>query len=186
MRVALVAVALVAAVSVAAPGDAAAKKKPACWKALLTDWYDGRIDKTYPLACYREALKHLPTDVEIYSSARDDIQRALQTAIQHHQTQVPPGAGNTSRNGTGTRTDTTATTPTSRGDDGGPSASGGAPGRHNGGGPVGGFLGGFSDSADSVPVPLLILAGLAVLLIAAGVAGIVVRHLQTRQTRPAP
>src|ERR1700710_58635 len=52
-----------------------------CWKALLNDWYDGRIDNTYAIHCYTDALKHLPPDVQTYSSAHDDIERALQSAI---------------------------------------------------------------------------------------------------------
>ena len=62
-------------------GPAAAKGKTPCWKTLINDWYDGRIDGTYPIHCYRDALKHLPTDVETYSSARDDIKQALQKRI---------------------------------------------------------------------------------------------------------
>src|SRR5581483_2293465 len=62
-------------------GSAAAKSTPPCWKSLINDWYDGRIDRTYPIQCYRDALKHLPTDVETYSSARDDIKQALQKRI---------------------------------------------------------------------------------------------------------
>ena len=53
-----------------------------CWKALLNDWYDGRIDKVYARHCYQDALKHLPDDVATYSSARDDIQRALLAATK--------------------------------------------------------------------------------------------------------
>ena len=60
---------------------ASAKGKPPCWKTLINDWYDGRIDGTYPIHCYREALQHLPTDVDTYSSARDDIKQALQKRI---------------------------------------------------------------------------------------------------------
>ena len=40
-----------------------------------------------------------------------------------------------------------------------------------------------AESASSVPIPLLILAGLALLLIAAGSAGYVIRRVQAR--RPA-
>ena len=53
-----------------------------CWKALLNDWYDGRIDNTYALHCYTDALKHLPPDVQTYSSAHDDIERALIAVTQ--------------------------------------------------------------------------------------------------------
>jgi hypothetical protein len=52
-----------------------------CAKVLLRDWADGRIDGTYPLACYRIALKSLPTDLQVYSSAPEDISQALQQRI---------------------------------------------------------------------------------------------------------
>jgi hypothetical protein len=55
-----------------------------CAKALLHDWSDGRIDGTYPVRCYRAALKSLPTDLEIYSSAPDDITQALSRRISEH------------------------------------------------------------------------------------------------------
>ena len=60
-------------------GPAAAKEP--CWKTLIDDWYDGRIDNVYPVACYRAALEHMPEDVAQYSSLGDDINRALQAAI---------------------------------------------------------------------------------------------------------
>jgi len=40
--------------------------------------------------------------------------------------------------------------------------------------------------ADSVPVPLLVLAGLAMLLISAGAVGMVTRRLHARRVRPGP
>ena len=58
----------------------AAAKDP-CWKTLIDDWYDGRIDNVYPVACYRAALEHMPEDIAQYSSLGDDINRALQAAI---------------------------------------------------------------------------------------------------------
>nr|MBA2463009.1 hypothetical protein [Actinomycetota bacterium] len=39
-------------------------------------------------------------------------------------------------------------------------------------------------SSDSIPVPLLVLAGLALLLVAAGSVGYVVRRLQARRVPP--
>jgi hypothetical protein len=41
-----------------------------------------------------------------------------------------------------------------------------------------------NDSASSVPVPLLVLAGLALLLIAGGSAGYFVRRYQNRNNPP--
>ena len=49
-----------------------------CWQRVIADWSDnGRIDRVYPVTCYREAISHLPEDLLSYSSAPDDIQRAL-------------------------------------------------------------------------------------------------------------
>jgi hypothetical protein len=53
----------------------------ACAQTLLADWSDGRIDRTYPIACYRAALRSLPTDLRVYSSAPDDIGQALSQRI---------------------------------------------------------------------------------------------------------
>ena len=52
-----------------------------CESRLLADWSDGRIDATYPVRCYRTALKLLPADLRIYSSAPDDIAHALSRSL---------------------------------------------------------------------------------------------------------
>jgi hypothetical protein len=52
-----------------------------CGTRVLDDWRDGRIDGTYPVACYRQALAHLPEDVRVYSTAQADITRALQAQL---------------------------------------------------------------------------------------------------------
>ena len=139
-----------------------------CWKAQLNDWYDGRIDKVYARHCYQDALKHLPDDVATYSSARDDILRALQSASTTAKTGT-----------TGTTTGADATIPPS-GSDG----SGGQPGRE----PEQG-VSGVADTlnpgdASSVPVPLLVLGGLAILLVAAGGAGLIAKRVQARRQQP--
>ena len=56
---------------------ATGQAQTSCSTALLQDWRDGRIDGTYPVACYRTALSQLPEDLRIYSSAESDIKRAL-------------------------------------------------------------------------------------------------------------
>src|SRR2546421_303027 len=56
--------------------SAAAAPTP-CWKTLLNDYFrDGRIDQTYQLKCYNQALSHLDEDTLIYGSARRRLQRA--------------------------------------------------------------------------------------------------------------
>ena len=144
-----------------------------CWNALIRDWYDGRIDKTYEVHCYRDALKHLPQDVRTYSDAYDVISRALADATRGKKRVdpdaeiAPPGGGTgggTTTTGTGSTTTATAGS--------GPDASGG---------PIGGVLNGGDQGANGVPIPLLVLAGLAVLLVAAGGAGLAYRRYQGRR-----
>jgi hypothetical protein len=142
-----------------APLGATGKK---CWSDLIRDWYDGRIDKTYPVHCYQDALKHLPTDVRNYSDAYDVISRALADATRGKKkidpnAPVPPPSGG--KGGTSTTT----------------------PGGVAGGGPIGGGLNSGDRGATGIPVPLLVLGGLAILLVAAGALGFVARRYQGRR-----
>jgi hypothetical protein len=174
-------VALAAASAIARPAPAAAAGP--CWKVLLADWYDGRIDNTYPLHCYTDALKHLPPDVQTYSSAHDDIVRALQSARAKLRqtgktnitpTTILPAPGTTSG---GTDTSTTTTTVAASGDGG----DSGSPGNQSGKGleHVANELNPASPS--SLPVPLLVLGALAILLVAAGAVGMLVKRRQTHR-----
>jgi hypothetical protein len=160
----LFAVALLAVL--AGAGPAAAAKKPSCAEQVVADWYDnGRVDYLYPLHCYREAIKSLPPDVKDYSSAKEEIERALQDAANRPPVTKPtelktkPGTGSTPTDPSPDETDTTATG-TETNDE--TSAAGG-------GGP---------DTAgpSSVPIPLIVLGGLSVLLLAAGSAGYLARR----------
>ena len=55
----------------------------ACAQRVIRDWYSGgRVDGTYPLACYRAAMRALPEDVRQYSDADREIARALAYARQ--------------------------------------------------------------------------------------------------------
>jgi hypothetical protein len=157
-------------------GTAAVRPAPAqaatpCWKLLLNDWYDGRIDQTYSVHCYKDALKHLPADVQTYSSAHDDILRALQTAIAKQKqsnkpvgenTPVPPASGGGSGSGSGGSGTTTTTGGGNEGNDG-----------------LAGKV--AADDPSSVPTPLLILGGLALLLVAAGAVGLIAKRIQARR-----
>jgi hypothetical protein len=61
--------------------SASAGARPTCPETLLQDWSDGRIDRAYAVDCYRAALRTLPEDLRAYSSAADDINRALRARI---------------------------------------------------------------------------------------------------------
>jgi hypothetical protein len=157
----------------AQPARAAAAGTP-CWKVLLNDWYDGRIDGSYERHCYSDALKHLPADVSTYSSAHDDILRALQSAVAKQKagghtvgpdTVIKPPSGG-SGGGTGTGTNPGTIAPTGRDKPAG-LADKLSPG-----------------SPSSLPVPLLVLGGLALILVAAGGAGLVAKRIQARRQNP--
>jgi hypothetical protein len=153
------------------------RSSTACWKMLINDWYDGRIDGVYAIHCYREALSHLPSDVDTYSSARDDIQQALQKRITEsrngHTTTTTAGGGSTGGGGTG-------------GTGGGSGSDGSGDGNSASPGPIGGAINaGKPDNADSLPVPLLVLGGVALVLMAAGGAGFVARRARLQRMQAA-
>jgi hypothetical protein len=183
-RALLLVAALVGVLAVAAPAGAA----KSCGRAVIDDWYeDGRVDGTYALHCYDDAIENLPRDVRDYSSAKEDIQRALQARKRGED--APPastdptpggsaGAGGGSGGSGGSGTPGAETLPTDT-----TGANGGEEGGAGGGG---GEASGPTDpeSASSIPIPLLILAGLALLLIACGSAGYLIRRLQARRPPP--
>jgi hypothetical protein len=144
----------------AAPAAAA---PPPCWKTLLNDWYDGHIDHTYPFPCYHQAIAHLPRDVQNYSSAKDDILRALATAIADSKPKPTTTTPTTGQSSTTTTTTTTTPKPHKRS-------------------PISNAIRKLTPGgADAFPLPLLILGLLALLLIAAGIAGMIWRRFQGRR-----
>jgi hypothetical protein len=188
---ALAAAAVATVVLVTHAGPAAAATP--CWKKLLNDWYDGRIDNVYPIHCYQDTLKHLPADISVYSSAREDIQRALQSArAKLLKGQQPAGpnalvpAQTTPRTSTQTTTtgQTTTSATTGGSGPGGTDAGGGGttlPGNKPPPGLPGVAQQLNSSSPSSIPVPLLVLGGLALALVAAGAIGLVVKRSQGRR-----
>jgi hypothetical protein len=77
---ALLAAAAVAAALATVPAPALAAS---CGDAVVADWRDnGRIDRVYAPRCYRAAVEALPEDVLVYSSAQNDINRALQARVE--------------------------------------------------------------------------------------------------------
>ena len=162
---AILAATLVAIGAATSPPTAAAATP--CWKALVNDWFDGKIDHVYPQWCYQQALGHLPRDVEYYSDAKDAITAAMRDAARQHK-----------------KVDYDPNNPTFGG--GGPGAPGGGGGPESGGGGaiqrVIGWLG--PSSADAVPLPLLILAAVALLLLAAAGGSVLSKRLQARRLPP--
>jgi hypothetical protein len=171
LRLCLVLTAL-AIVSGIIGGSATAQQKP-CADQVVSDWYDdGRVDKIYPFECYRQAIKSLPPDVIDYSNAKEEIGRALAFAKQGKPdpggedptpATTPTGTQATGTGTNATETTGTETTGTETGTD--PTATGTSETPTDTSGP------------SSVPVPLIVLGGLAILLLAAGSAGYLRRRM---------
>jgi hypothetical protein len=99
VRIALL-LAVIAAASalLASPSPALAAS---CGSAVLSDWSDGRIDREYPVACYRAALSQMPEDLRVYGTARSDIARALNSAASRTAASSTQAQGVTSSSSSG-------------------------------------------------------------------------------------
>jgi hypothetical protein len=179
----------------AASAATAAKKQKAgnCWIEVVNDWLDNnRVDGTYPVVCYRQAIQKLNAfpDIQQYSTAVDDIHRALLDVETHKK---KPATSTTSNGSSG---------PASSGGGSGGGGSGGGGGSSGSGGSSG--TGGTATTtthqsfithlfhaigpgdAQAVPLPLLVLAGLAVLLLLAAGGTWLAKRFQARRMTPAP
>ena len=158
---------------VAVPATAGAATVP-CRNKIYNDWYgDGKIASTYPIACYRDALKHMRAGDTIYSSLSDDIHSALLAALarEHGKKDVPlqVGKGLGARSPSGVPiADRTKHPKSPRTNDTSSSVS--SSDTSTTAAPV------ADSSGGGVPVPLLILGGIALLLVASGGVGMLVRH----------
>jgi hypothetical protein len=172
--------AIAATVAILAVGAGSALASPAtvskatntCWLDVVNDWLDhnGQIHGTYPIPCYTQAIQHLDSypDIKEYSTAADDIHRALLAALRQDR------GGGPGNGGLG-------------GDNNIPPGTSG----HSGGGGGSGFFGSLAKdlgpgNARSIPLPLLVLGGLALILLLAAVATWVAKRVQTRRVTPAP
>ena len=172
----------VAALAILVVGVGGASAAPAaslqstnqCWKDVVNDWlqHQPNLKGTYAIPCYTQAIQHLSAypDVAGYSSASDDIHRALLAVIHNEGRGDGPGGGAPANIGPP-----------------GPSNS-----RSTGGGaPHKSIWTDITDrlapgNAQSIPLPLIVLAGLALLLLLAAAATWLARRMQTRRVTPAP
>jgi hypothetical protein len=112
-----------------------------CGNRVLKDWSgNSRIDGTYPLHCYQDAIDALPSDLRDYSDALDVIGRAFRAAGGRSLaiSEKPGKNQQVSELDPGTVSD--------------------------------------ASSPSSLPIPLLVLGGVALALLAAGGAGYVARR----------
>jgi hypothetical protein len=154
------------------PSQADAKGKP-CWERVIDDWLDnGAIDKHYSTACLQQALKHVPEDLRDYSNLPDAINAALQDSI---------------RGGSGG--DGGASAGSDSGGDGAGNPEGN--GRKLQAAPPRSYYRRAIDrlgttSADSLPIPLLVLAGLGTALLLSAGGLVTARRIRARRAGPAP
>ena len=73
-----------------------------CRDRIYNDWYgDGKIATTYPVSCYRDALKHVPTDARdvLEPRRRHPLRDAGCAGAAKGQTKVPAQVGKRRRCG---------------------------------------------------------------------------------------
>lgn len=150
---------------------AASKGGAPCWKAVLQDEYVPPITGNYQLHCYKEAIAQLPGDSLIYGAARQDIINAMNAAVRALESKgVKVGPNTVLKGQSGGRANRSLQSHKRKK----------------------GFLAAIADkigpgNASSIPLPLLILAGLGLLLVAAAGASFTARWIASRrQPRPAP
>ena len=169
------------AAALLATAPAASAKAKTCGEKVVDDWYgDGRVDEVFPTHCYLDAIRSLPVDVKDYSNAEEDIRRALAYARQHKADPGPTGGPAPTGTGSGPIDEPTTTTMDGPDDPNVPTDTTG-PGSDTLATP-----GVDTSGPSSVPIPLLILGGLALLLLAAGAAGYLSRRAQARRNGGPP
>jgi len=174
IRLAVIGVVLVALLAGLAGGTAAPAqaKGKACWERVIDDWLNGKPLNKYSPKCLQAALKNVPEDLRDYSDITDVISAALQNKLR--------GGGGGANGGT-TGSGSSSGSGNESGDNA-PRKLQNVPDRSYYRRAIDNL---GTTSADSLPIPLLVLAGLgtALLLTAAGLAAR--KRLKARSGPPA-
>jgi hypothetical protein len=153
--------------------SSAAAAKP-CWEKVIDDWIDnGRIDASYSPACLRASLDHVPEDIRAYSDFEEKVKQAIQLSLRvqripQSSTGGNPELGREARRSQVERLEDEERTP---------------PRQPDNDGPLRDALGYGTTDSSSIPLPLIILAALALILLSAGAAGVAHRKLAARRIR---
>lgn len=158
--------------SAAAAHESAQQPTSTCWKQVINDWENnGRIDNVYAPPCYTQAIQNLNQypDIKGYSNVIQDIQAALY-AVLHEEGRGGGGGGPSGPTGSPTGSNDGTTIP-KKGD----------------GGPINWLSNHLAPgNAQSVPLPLLVLGGLALLLLLAAAGTWLARRIQMNRMKPRP
>ena len=145
-----------AAAALAAPTTAGAAG--GCGTAVLKAWAGGKLDRPYPVRCYQDALDAMPEDMRSYTTAPDDIRRALLARLRvtrtHHG---QPGA----------RRRAVASAPRATAREALSAA-------------------GVTTRATGIPLPLVVLAAIGLVLLLGGSGALLSRRVRAHAAREGP
>jgi hypothetical protein len=167
-------IAVVACAATFTATSAPAATRSGCGAAVLKDWADGKLDHRYPVRCYQDALNRMPEDMRSYTTAPDDLQRALlaqlRTGRAHHgrfRGASKPAVKHHARTAAPTTSTRKTTSPTPQGPVREALAAASAEGTR----------------ATVIPLPLVILGAVGLLLLMGGSAGVLGRRLRAHPAR---
>ena len=171
--------ALAVSVSLLAASPSVAHAATPCWQRVISDWTaDGKIDGHYSPHCLRQAIKHTPEDLRDYSSIDDDINAALIGTLTVKNGTNGSGGGGPGPNSTGAGSSTggSAVSP----NEAKKQAEQAVP---NAGTPQS-----IPSDSSTVPLPLLIMAGIVAAALLAAASPPLIQRLRARfpRTRTAP
>jgi hypothetical protein len=145
-----------------------------CYKRAIADWSDnGVINGHYSAACLRMAIKKTPEDLRDYTSIIDDINAALLGGVT-----LKNGTNNS--NGSGPGPSSTHGSQTSQ------QQAKAAQRRAEQAVPHAGTAQSIPNSSRSLPLPLLILAGIALAGLLAAATPPLIKRYRSRFPRPRP
>jgi hypothetical protein len=169
---------VVACATVPAVSPAVAHAATPCYKRVIADWTaDNVVNGHYSAACLRKAIKKTPEDLRDYSSIIDDINAALLGGVTLKN---GTNNGNGSGNGSGPGPGSTPGPATSQ------QQAKAAQRRAQRAVPRAGTKESIPSSSRRLPLPLLILAGIALAGLLAAAAPPLIKRYRNRFPRPRP
>jgi hypothetical protein len=171
--------ALAVSVSLLGASPSVAHAATPCWQRVISDWTaDGKIDGHYSPHCLRQAIKHTPEDLRDYSSIDDDINAALIGTLTVKNGTNGGGGGGPGPNttGGGSSTGGRAVTPKE------------AKKQAEQAVPHAGTPQSIPSDSSTVPLPLLIMAGIVAAALLAAASPPLIQRVRARfpRTRTAP
>lgn len=175
MQKRLVTAVLAALLALLAASPSVARASTPCWQRVISDWTaDGVINGHYSPQCLRQASKNVHEDQRDYSSILDDINAALLDALAPKNS-----TNNSSGNGPGTSAANGKARTAKQ-------VAAAAKRRAEQAVPHAGTSGSIPKSSRSLPLPLLILAGIAAAALLAAASTPLIQRIRARSPRPRP